>query len=109
MQEKKLPIFSDVEILADSGYQGLQKEHKKTILPIKKRNSKLTLQECIQNKTLSQKRIVVENVIRTLKVFRILKETYRDRHSRFGLRIILIAGIVNKNNGFKVMEGVYYL
>jgi hypothetical protein len=38
MQGKKLPISEDVEILADSGYQGLQKEHKKTILPIKKRN-----------------------------------------------------------------------
>ena len=35
-KEKKLPISEDVEILADSGYQGLQKEHKKTILPIKK-------------------------------------------------------------------------
>ena len=36
MQEKKLPISSDVEILADSGYQGLQKYHKNTKLPIKK-------------------------------------------------------------------------
>ncbi len=54
----------------------------------------------MQNKALSQKRIVVENVIRTLKVFRILKETYRHSRSRFGLRIMLIAGIVNKNNGF---------
>ena len=36
MQEKKLPISEDMEILVDSGYRGLQKEHKNTILPIKK-------------------------------------------------------------------------
>jgi len=35
-KKKKLSISSDVEILADSGYQGLQKYHKNTKLPIKK-------------------------------------------------------------------------
>ena len=41
MQEKTLPIFEDVKILVDSGYQSLQKEHKNTILSTKKRNSQL--------------------------------------------------------------------
>ena len=36
MQEKKLPISEDVEILSDFGYQGLQKEHQNTKLLIKK-------------------------------------------------------------------------
>jgi hypothetical protein len=34
-------------------------------------------------------------VIRRLKVFRVLKETYRHRRRRFGLRLNLIAGLYN--------------
>jgi hypothetical protein len=44
---------------------------------------------------LSSSRVVVENVLRTLKIFRILAEKYRNRRRRFGLRLNLIAGIIN--------------
>lgn len=37
----------------------------------------------------------VEHVIRSLKVWRIVKETYRNRRKRFALRFKLIAGLVN--------------
>ena len=37
----------------------------------------------------------VEHVIRSLKVWRIVKETYRNRRKRFSLRFKLIAGLVN--------------
>jgi hypothetical protein len=33
--------------------------------------------------------------LRTLKIFRILAEKYRNRRRRFGLRLNLIAGIIN--------------
>ena len=37
----------------------------------------------------------IEPVIRSLKVWRIVKETYRNRRKRFSLRFKLIAGLVN--------------
>ncbi|HET7117829.1 MAG TPA: IS5/IS1182 family transposase, partial [Hanamia sp.] len=42
------------------------------------------------------------HIIRSLKVFRVLAERYRNRRSRFGLRVNLIAGIYNYdlNNSF---------
>lgn len=36
-----------------------------------------------------------EHVIRKLKVWRVLKETYRHRSRRFGLRLNLIAALYN--------------
>lgn len=38
---------------------------------------------------------MVENVIRSLKIFRLLSERYRNRRRRFSLRFNLIAGICN--------------
>ena len=45
--------------------------------------------------TLASERVLVENVIRRLKVFRVLKETYRHRRRRHGLRTHLLAGLYN--------------
>jgi len=44
---------------------------------------------------LSRKRILIENIIRRLMIFRILSERYRNRRKRFGLRFNLIAAICN--------------
>ena len=41
-------------------------------------------------------RVKVEHVIRTLKIFRILKERYRNRRRRFELRLNLIAALTNR-------------
>ncbi len=83
-------------VLADSGYQGLSKEHENSQTPIKKpRGNELTGEQKAENRKLSRERIVVENVIRYLKVFRIVSERYRNRRRRFGLRFNLIAGLYN--------------
>jgi len=47
------------------------------------------------NRILSRKRILIENIIRRLKIFRILSERYRNRRKRFSLRFNLIAAICN--------------
>jgi len=86
----------DVKMLADSGYQGLKKLHANTELP--KRNSKkhpLTKQEKKQNHQISSERVFVENIIRKIKIFRIMAEKYRNRRRRFALRLNLITGILN--------------
>jgi len=69
-------LHESLEVLADSGYQGLAKLHEKSRTP-KKRSKKvqLTTDERRANRELSRRRIVVENVIRSLKIFRILLGT----------------------------------
>jgi len=95
-KQSQLELHESLELLADSGYQGLSKLHDKSRTP-KKRSKKrsLTKDERRANRELSQRRIVVENVIRSLKIFRILSERYRNRRKRFSLRFNLIAGLYN--------------
>ena len=80
----------------DSGYQGLQHLHEKTILPIKgSKKHPLSKEDKQFNHDHASVRIFVEHTIRRVKVFRIIKETYRNRGRRFALRFNLIAAIVN--------------
>ena len=82
--------------LADSGYLGLAKHHENSQTPHK--SSKLhplTAQQKAENRQLARERFVAEHVIRSLKIFRILAERYRNRRRRFGLRFNLIAALYN--------------
>ncbi len=86
----------DVWVVADSGYQGLASRHPRTCLSLKKpRGGKLSANDKSHNRSLGRFRIAVEHVIRSLKIWRIVKETYRNRRRRFSLRFKLIAGLVN--------------
>lgn len=85
-----------VNILADSGYQGIAKIHANSQTPIKKKKHiPLTKEQKRQNQILSSKRITNENVIGALKKFKIIADKYRNRRKRFGLRFNLISGIYN--------------
>ena len=55
----------------------------------------LSQEQKASNRALSRKRILIENISRRLKIFRILSERYRNRRKRFGLRFNLIAAICN--------------
>lgn len=95
-ERSKIKLSKQIEIKADSGYQGIQKKHAKVLIPRKNSKlKKLTKEEKRANRKLASKRIKVENVIRRLKIFRILSERYRNRRKRLGLRFNLIAGIYN--------------
>lgn len=96
-----LPTLEEMKIGGkfDSGYQGIQKELSKAIIPIKKSKlHKLTEEEKEFNKKLSQKRITIEHVNRELKIFRIMKETYRNRQNRYEEKLQIMCGIYNLNN-----------
>jgi len=83
-------------VLGDKGYQGIDKLHKLSQTPYKKKaNQELNKAEKKANKELSRQRIVIEHINRKLKVFKILSERYRNRKKRFGLRFNLIAGFYN--------------
>ena len=95
-EKSGVKMLKSIELKADSGYQGLQKERDKVLIPKKKSKlRKLTKEEKRFNRELAGKRIKVENVIRRLKIFRILGERYRNRRRRLGLRFNLISGIYN--------------
>ena len=83
-------------ILADAGYQGLAELHPNCQTPAKKSKlHPLSKEQKTSNRALSRKRILIENIIRRLKIFRILSERYRNRRKRFGLRFNLIAALYN--------------
>lgn len=91
-----MEIAAEVECLADRGYQGIQKLHKKSRTPKKKpRGGELSQADRQANKELASQRIVGEQVIGKLKVFKILAEKYRNRRRRFGLRLNLLASLYN--------------
>jgi hypothetical protein len=92
----KLLLDPNSKLLADSGYQGIEKYHKNSVIPFKKKKGKsLTAQEKAHNKALSKQRISVENVNRQCKIFRIVKDVYRGKHKNYSLNWHLISAIVN--------------
>lgn len=95
-KESKVAIHPSIKAQVDTGYQGLQKRHIYTEIP-KKRTKKnpLTKEDKKKNQVISSSRVTVENIIRSLKIFKILAERYRCRRKRFTLRLNLIAGIYN--------------
>lgn len=89
-------MHPETQACVDTGYQGLQKRHRKTQIPKKRRKNKpLTRQEKQKNREIAQKRVLNENVIRMLKRFKIVSDRYQNRRKRFALRFNLIAGIYN--------------
>jgi hypothetical protein len=95
-QLSRVHLGKGLKLRADLGYWGLQSETERVILPLKNSKlHKLTKAEKKINRELAGKRVKVENVIRRLKIFRILSERYRHRRKRFGLRFNLIAGLHN--------------
>ena len=92
----RLAIAPHLELLADTGYQGVDKLHPNSKTPHKKnRHNPLTPQQKQHNKALASRRVTVEHALRFLKRFRILSSTYRKRRKRFGLRLNLLAAIAN--------------
>ena len=61
----------------------------------KPRNQPLPKAEKQHNRALARLRVRVEHVICRFKIFRIFSGRYRNRRKRFGLRLNLIAGLLN--------------
>jgi len=82
--------------LADSGYQGIAKLHKRTFTPFKKPKGAQLIEIAKQaNQYLAKFRILVEHKIGLIKLFKIVAERYRNRRKRYDLRMKLFAGLVN--------------
>ena len=91
---KKLVIYHCV--IVDLTYKGFHQIKSKLLIPIKK-SKNISLPQITKqiNKEISRRRIAIEHINCQLKHFRILTERYRNRRKRFGLRMNLIAGMMN--------------
>jgi IS5 family transposase len=95
-KDSRSVFASQIRCLANAGYQGLKDRHKNSEIPARKsKRHPLTQEQKASNRQLSGERILVENVVRRPKVFRILSERYRNRRKRFTLRFNRIAAIHN--------------
>lgn len=94
-------VSSRSQLIADSGYQGLQHTHAKTFLPYKKpRKQVLDKAKRFYNRLLSSFRMGVENAIRRIKIFRIIKEQYRNKRIDYSLKFNIAAGLANFKLGY---------
>lgn len=95
-RQSRVHVKPATQIVADSGYQGLQKLHSNTLSPRKNTKKKpLTKQDKNYNQQVASTRVLNENVIGVIKRFKIIADKYRNRRKRFGLRFNLIAGLYN--------------
>lgn len=99
-RQSRIALSEETLVLADSGYIGLQKQHRNVLLPHKRSKKKvLTAEQKAHNRSLSKQRILVEHIIRCCKVFRITKAEYRGKHRHLGRTWNLIAMLVNLKRG----------
>jgi len=95
-KESRIRTAKETLVLADTGYLGINKIIGNSQIPYKRsKNHPLTKERKQKNRDISSKRVLCENVIGSVKRFRILSERYRNRRKRFALRFSLIAGIHN--------------
>ena len=95
-RDSGIAIHPETELLADTAYQGLWREHACSRIPREAtKKCPLTAEQKRENWALSRRRLPVEQVIRCLKIFRCLASVYRHRRRRFHLRLNLLAGIYN--------------
>ena len=110
-KRSKVKPLTEIEIMADKGYQGIKKIHHNSYTPIKKSKKKsLKTREREYNRELAKHRIYVEHVIRSLKIVRILAQPYRNRRRRFEVEMCQIYfGIQNRLVGlrFNLIAGLY--
>ena len=88
-------------LFVDSGYQGIADIHPNADFPYKaSKNKPLDREEKAYNTALSRVRVKVEHVFAQIKTFKILADRYRNKRKRYGVKFSIIAGLVNRKNGF---------
>lgn len=95
-KDSRYYIHPDIVLLADLGYQGIDKVHMNSLIPFKKsKKQPLTDQQKKDNKQIARIRIRIEMVNRRCKIFKITKDTYRGKHKNYGKVWNIVAGLVN--------------
>ena len=101
------PPPDGIELLADSGYQGIDKLYQMSCIPFKgSKNNPLCKHKKIYNQALSSKRALVEHKIGAIKIFKIIGNRYRNKRERYNLKFKIVAGLVNFKGGHQLKNRV---
>lgn len=74
----------DIALWTDTGFQGAQKQHDKTVMPVKAtKNKPLTYEQKQNNRLISSFRVVSEHAIGGFKRFRAATDIYRNKLKNF--------------------------
>lgn len=95
-KDSKFDLSNELEICADSGFQGIQKLHSKVQIPEK--SSKLHPLDEKQKKDNTKKaskRVPIEHINRKCKIFKICGCRFRGKHKNYEHTWKLISAIVN--------------
>jgi DDE superfamily endonuclease len=96
LKKVNLALLPSIESLTHSGYQGIKKTHANCVKPVKGTKKRpLTKEDKKHNHYAGSKSVMVEHIVRELKIFKIIAAPYRNRREKFGLGINLIAAICN--------------
>ena len=100
-KKSRLRLHKDIKQKVDKGYIGILGYHSNTDIPKKaSKNHPLTKKDKKENRQFAKERIGIEHTNRKMKIFRIVKDVYRN-HKRFDVRATLIAAFNNANLIFK--------
>jgi hypothetical protein len=89
-------LNDDESMMGDSGFQGIQRQHR-AVLPHKKpKGGELTQEQKDYNHRVSQVRVVVENTIAQIKIFRVAAEVYRHAREGYNAIFCIVAVLINR-------------
>lgn len=113
--KSRVGLSPRIRCVADLAYMGLGKRFAQVNVPHRKppnRNGvvrQLTEAQRQANKVQRRERVGIEHLIRRLKVFALLAQRYRNRRKRFGLRVNLIAALVNRDRNYTNLNAQKHL
>lgn len=100
-------LAEDEALMGDAGFQGIQHEHA-AILPHKKpKGGTLTQAQKAYNRQISQVRVVVENMIARLKIFRVLAARYRHARQDHNDIFYIVAALANRGLTRRPLRSVF--
>lgn len=95
-KKSKTKLPKPTNLLADSGYQGIEKLHQNASIPLKKpKGGSLTAEQKTYNRIVARKRVFCEGIFGLIKRSKIFSTPYRNRRNRFVLRFNLACAIHN--------------
>lgn len=101
IRRRSCPVPKATQVYADSGYQGIHKDHPNAEIPFKRSKKKpLTKDERDYNHALSRFRVRGEHAFAKIKRFRMFSERFRYPRPTYAAKFSLVAGIVNLIGGF---------
>jgi predicted KAP-like P-loop ATPase len=98
-KKAKFDFPSSLKVSVDLGFLGIKNLHKNVEMPSKSSKLKqLTDEQKLQNKNYSSKRVTIEHINRSCKIFKVCGNKYRGKHKNYEETWKIITALVNLKN-----------